>query len=64
MCFTRWQWYYKKTEHTKIHISYKITHHAKKNAADKAAQRIKDTLHTMNITQQNKATRLTGRGDL
>jgi hypothetical protein len=26
--FTRRQWYYNKTQHTKIHISHKITHHA------------------------------------
>jgi hypothetical protein len=25
---TRWQWYYNKTQHTKIHISHKITHSA------------------------------------
>jgi hypothetical protein len=24
MGFTRWQWYYNKTQHTKIHISHKI----------------------------------------
>jgi hypothetical protein len=27
--FFRWQWYYNKTQHTKIHTSHKITHHAK-----------------------------------
>jgi hypothetical protein len=28
MGFNRWQWYYNKIQHTKIHISHKITHHA------------------------------------
>jgi hypothetical protein len=27
LVFIRWQWYYNKTQHTKIHISHNITHH-------------------------------------
>jgi hypothetical protein len=39
--FTRWQWYYNKTQHNTHHI----------NTAQKTTQTIKDTLHTM-ITMQ------------
>jgi hypothetical protein len=40
MGFTRWQWYYNKTQHTNN------TAHS-----NKTTQTIKDTLHTMNTTQ-------------
>jgi hypothetical protein len=50
MCFTRWQWYYNKTQHTN-NTSHKILHHAKKNTAHKTTQTIKDTLHAMNTMQ-------------
>jgi hypothetical protein len=28
MASTRWQWYYNKTQHTKVNISHKITQHS------------------------------------
>jgi hypothetical protein len=46
--FTRWQWYYNKTQ----------------NTAHKDTQTIKDTLHTMNTTQKSKVIPATGRGGL
>jgi hypothetical protein len=48
--FFLWQWYYSKTQHTKIHISHKITHRAE---TKHSTQTIKDTLHTMNKTKLN-----------
>jgi hypothetical protein len=39
--FTRWQWYYNKTQHKNTH-------------ARRATQTIKDTLNTMNTTQKVK----------
>jgi uncharacterized protein YajQ (UPF0234 family) len=60
MEFYRWQWYYSKTQHTKIHISHTITH----QTAHKVTQTIKDTLHTMNTAQKNKTILVTGHGGL
>jgi hypothetical protein len=54
----QWQWYYNKTQHTKIHITLK------QNTAHKATQTIKGTIHTMNTTLKSKALLVTGRGGL
>jgi hypothetical protein len=48
MGFSRWQWYYNNTQHTKIHTA------SKQNTAHKAAQTIKDTLHTVNTTEKSE----------
>jgi hypothetical protein len=58
MGFARWQWYYNKTQHTKYHTTLK------QNAAHKATQTVKDTLHTVNTTQTSKGIPVTGRGGL
>jgi hypothetical protein len=50
MVFTRWQWYYNKTQHTH-NTSHKITHTLKQNTTHKTTQAIKDTLHKMNTMQ-------------
>jgi hypothetical protein len=49
--FTRWQWYYNKTQHTNTvtHITQNNTPHS--NTAHKTTQTIKDTLHKMNTMQ-------------
>jgi hypothetical protein len=52
MGFTRWQWYYRKTQHTKIHISAKITHHTQTKHSTQSYTTIKDTLHTMKTRQK------------
>jgi hypothetical protein len=50
--FTRWQWYYNKTQHKNTrHTKYHTT--LKQNTKHKATQIIKGTLHTMNTTQNN-----------
>jgi hypothetical protein len=49
---------------TQIHISHKISHHLQQNTSHKAAQRAKDTLHTLNTTQKSKAILVTDRGGL
>jgi hypothetical protein len=51
MDFTRWQWYYNKTQHVKIHITQNITPRSNKTA-HKATQTVKDTLHNMNRMQK------------
>jgi hypothetical protein len=51
MGFTRLQWYYNKTQHKNTHITQNNTT-LKQNTAHKAIQTLKDTLHTMNTTQQ------------
>jgi hypothetical protein len=50
MVFTRWQWYYNKTQHTKIHTSQNNTQHTtlKQNTGHKATKTIKVKLHSMN----------------
>jgi hypothetical protein len=53
MGFTQWQLYYSKTQHTKIHISHKISHHTQtKHSTHKATQTIKDAFNTTNTTQR------------
>jgi hypothetical protein len=62
MGFSRWQWYYNQTQHTKYtcHTEY----HTNKTQAHKATQTIKDSLLTMNTSQKRKAIPVTGRGGL
>jgi hypothetical protein len=52
MRFNSWRWYYNKIQRTKIHISHKITHHAETKYSTQSYKNIKDTLHTMNTTQE------------
>jgi hypothetical protein len=45
--FARWQWYYNKTQHTKMHVSHKITHHAQIKYSTQTCKTIKETLHSV-----------------
>jgi hypothetical protein len=53
MGFTRWQWYYNKTQHTNTHITQNNTT-LKQNTAHKTPQTIKDTFRAMNKMRTKK----------
>jgi hypothetical protein len=52
--FTPWQWYYNKTQHTKIHISHKITHHAQTKHSTQNYTNNKGHIAHNDTTQQVK----------
>jgi hypothetical protein len=64
MGFPQWQWYYIKTQHTKIHISHKITHHAKKKHNTQSYTNNKGHITHNEYSTEIKAIPVTGRGGL
>jgi hypothetical protein len=51
MGFMRWQWYYNKKQHTKIHISHKITH---RTQTKHSTQSYTNNERHLNTTQKKK----------
>jgi hypothetical protein len=64
MGFTWWQWYYNKTQHTEIHISYKITHHAQTKQHTQSYNSNEGHITNNEYNTKNKVIPVTGPGDL
>jgi hypothetical protein len=63
--FILWRWYYNKTQHTRIRISQKITHHAQTEHSTQSYTYNKEHItHDHYNTQKSKAIPVTGRGGL
>jgi hypothetical protein len=62
MGFTRWQWYYNKTQHTQIHISRKITHHVQTKHSTQSYTNIKGHITQNEYNIKSKSVRRLAKG--
>jgi hypothetical protein len=61
---SRWQWYYNKTQHTKIQISHKITHQGQIKHSTRSNTNNKVNITHNEYNTNSTAFHVTGRGGL